>query len=118
MCYSNESYLRNKEQLRINRRKWAKKNPDKIKAFNFKQKLKINYGLSLDAYSKLLNNQNNRCAICEKETKLVVDHCHDSKTVRGMLCFSCNLGLGHFKDDKQLLIKAIDYLDKENKTSF
>ena len=57
------------------------------------------------------------CVICGDSVELVVDHCHSTNKVRGMLCGSCNLGLGKFKDDPQLLEFARIYLlansDKE-----
>ncbi len=50
------------------------------------------------------------CVICGDSTELVVDHCHSTNKVRGMLCGSCNLGLGKFKDDPELLEFARIYL--------
>ena len=50
------------------------------------------------------------CVICGSEEKLVVDHDHASGKVRGMLCNHCNRGLGHFRDDPQLLEFAAQYL--------
>lgn len=50
------------------------------------------------------------CAICGKETKLHIDHCHRTNFVRGMLCFRCNTALGKFCDDPKLLERAADYL--------
>lgn len=51
------------------------------------------------------------CVICgEPGESLAVDHCHKTNKVRGMLCSSCNLGLGKFKDDPQLLEFARIYL--------
>lgn len=60
--------------------------------------------------------QQAKCAICDtkpdKYPGLVVDHCHTTGKVRGLLCTKCNLGLGHFKDNKEALAKAALYLVK------
>jgi hypothetical protein len=50
------------------------------------------------------------CTICGSKEKLVVDHCHKENFVRGMLCNHCNRGLGHFRDDPDLLEFARIYL--------
>jgi hypothetical protein len=65
----------------------------------------------------LLKEQNNSCAICgingeELKRKLSVDHNHETNQVRGLLCNSCNLGLGQFKDSVVFLSYAIEYLER------
>lgn len=53
------------------------------------------------------------CEICKKENpKLVVDHDHDTGEFRGMLCTSCNTGLGKLGDSAERLIMALEYLNK------
>lgn len=54
------------------------------------------------------------CSICGDETNLVVDHCHSTNKVRGMLCNRCNKGLGLFRDDPDLLEFARIYLLASN----
>ena len=54
------------------------------------------------------------CVICGSEEDLVVDHCHKTNTIRGMLCNHCNRGLGHFRDDPELLEFARIYLLSKN----
>jgi hypothetical protein len=51
------------------------------------------------------------CPICSKITdKWVLDHCHITGTFRGYICDPCNLGLGKFKDDPTIVLKALNYL--------
>ena len=50
------------------------------------------------------------CVICGDESNMKVDHCHKTGSVRGVLCNRCNLGLGHFRDDPELLEFARIYL--------
>ena len=75
------------------------------------------YGLCKEDFESMLEGQENKCAICEfefhdesKSTRPHIDHCHDSGSVRGLLCNNCNAGLGQFKDDPGLLSSAIEYL--------
>ena len=57
------------------------------------------------------------CIICGSEEDLVVDHCHEKNIIRGMLCNHCNRGLGHFRDDPELLEFARIYLLSYSKDS-
>jgi hypothetical protein len=72
--------------------------------------LKNRYGITPEQRQQMSDMQGGRCAICGDEAKLDVDHCHSGGHVRGLLCASCNQGLGHFKDDRARLQRAIDYL--------
>lgn len=83
------------------------------------------YRLSENELLKLIEIQNNKCAICKRELNksitdcnnksldLCVDHCHNSKQVRGLLCRDCNLALGMFKDSIEFLKNAINYITNE-----
>lgn len=74
------------------------------------------YGLTQDQYDDMIDAQDNRCAICRKETAgkaLHVDHDHETGRVRGLLCGPCNMGLGHFGDDVDRMADAIRYLKEE-----
>lgn len=52
------------------------------------------------------------CAICGSERRIVVDHNHETKVVRGFLCTPCNTGLGAFYEDAAIMRRAIRYLTK------
>ena len=77
------------------------------------------YKMTEEQYKALLGHQDNRCAICKrafvnaaKRFRPCVDHCHATGEVRGILCGSCNLGIGQFFDSPILLKKAASYLKK------
>ena len=58
-----------------------------------------------------------KCEICNQtitESTCHIDHCHKTNKVRGLLCNTCNKGLGLFKDNIAALSKAILYLEKNN----
>lgn len=75
------------------------------------RKIEREYGLTREQYESLLAEQESRCAVCRQERPLVVDHCHDSGCVRGLLCQDCNKGLGSFKDDPDVLRAATQYVE-------
>lgn len=75
-------------------------------------RLRTEYGLTTEDYENLQVAQQWRCAICEKEKQLIVDHNHSTGKVRGLLCNPCNQALGLFKDDPARLRSAIAYLEE------
>ena len=90
--------------------KWNKNNPEKSLDTRRAVKRKIDFGISREDYEKMLINHNNSCAICKNKIgwEAAVDHCHNSGKVRGLLCRSCNLGLGAFKDNIETIRKEIE----------
>jgi hypothetical protein len=87
------------------------------KKLTFNQKkdisLKKRYGLTLEEFNSIRLSQMNVCAICKKSMKLVVDHCHISGRIRGLLCSNCNTGIGLLREDTDILKSAIDYLNDD-----
>jgi hypothetical protein len=84
------------------------------------------YGLTIAEYGEKLLAQNGVCAICKKpETAkiggkvkpLSVDHAHGTGAVRDLLCATCNHMLGHAREDREILLEAVRYLDKHNPPS-
>lgn len=76
------------------------------------------YCITPEDYNRMRLAQGFCCAACglrESESdNLVVDHCHTSGNVRGLLHRTCNSALGLFRDDAILLRKAAEYLEKYN----
>jgi hypothetical protein len=75
---------------------------------------KRRYGVTQDQFEKMLVDQNNMCKICGNEFKSTkdthIDHCHDTNVVRGILCNNCNMALGQFNDNLDIMENAIKYL--------
>lgn len=77
---------------------------DYYKNYYFKKTIETRYGLSREQFEKL-------CAT-QKRGKLVVDHCHATGQLRGLICHKCNSALGMAKDDPKILENAAAYLRK------
>ena len=106
-------------------REWVEKNPEK--AFN--SHLLRRFGITLDEYNAMLIRQGGVCAVCgelptsvrnrrkgKQRTfiaRLVVDHDHATGMVRGLLCSSCNTGIGALKDEAVTVRAALDYLERK-----
>ena len=99
---------RTKEKVNKRLKKWRKDNPIQYKTQALKR-----FGITGEEYEQMLKEQNGVCKICgngKTDKMLAVDHCHDTGTIRGLLCFRCNTGLGFFHDNIELLQKAKEYL--------
>lgn len=74
----------------------------------------MKYNLTLDQFNDMIQNQNGKCGICNKELgdRFCIDHCHSTGAVRGLLCHSCNSGIGLLGDTSSAVQKALDYLKK------
>lgn len=78
--------------------------------YNYIRLLKLRYGLTLEEYTQLSCAQNNQCKICGRHvSRLCVDH-KEKGSYRGLLCSTCNVGLGMFRDSITYLQSAIKYL--------
>ncbi len=101
----------NKKAINEKKRVWAAANRERRTAYSRLKKT----GVTREQYDGAYLKQAGLCAICSSECsrgyKLAADHCHTTGLFRGLLCCSCNLGLGNFKDNTDLLKKAIGYLN-------
>ena len=75
------------------------------------QRREKTYGLTDEKYQAMFKQQAGACAICGRTGELHVDHCHASGSVRGLLCTSCNNGLGRFRDSPEILRAAAEYVE-------
>jgi Autographiviridae endonuclease VII len=75
--------------------------------------LKRMYGITLEDYNRMYENQKGNCAICKIHYEVLsVDHNHKTSKVRKLLCDLCNKGLGAFADSLERLEQAVEYLKK------
>jgi hypothetical protein len=105
-------------------RKWREANRERDRAYNKAWKTANHdrnlandrlrdYGLTRGDFQQLWDDQDGACAICFAVLEFRsanVDHDHNTKAIRGLLCRECNLGLSNFKDDSDALIRAARYL--------
>jgi hypothetical protein len=110
--------LENPETVAAIQRRSYRKNVESIRA----QKLRLRYGITVAEYEQRLTEQGGTCAVCQGPNTgnsmngkphevFAVDHDHETGAVRGLLCQPCNRGLGNFRDQPELLRRAIDYLN-------
>ena len=95
----------------------SKRTPESQARSSRKHRLKKMYGITEDIYNSMLIQQNYKCQIClkhpeEPNSRLVIDHSHQTGLVRGLLCSKCNAGIGLLCDKMEILEKAINYLKK------
>jgi hypothetical protein len=79
---------------------------------NIRQQVRQRYGLSLNDLAAMKVAQGGVCAICGSPGRLHVDHDHDSGRIRGLLCNRCNLAIGQFGDESELLRQAARYVEE------
>ena len=102
---------RNKpEQYRESRRAHYKSNPDKYRRYSLTK-----YDITVEEYDAMLSGQGDGCACCgvtgnKDGARLFIDHCHETGTIRGIICRKCNSGIGALGDNVEGLRRALAYL--------
>ena len=106
---------KNKEEIAKKANKYRQTAIAKYK--HYVRCLGYNFDTTEEYIRELEDKQKGCCAICgdslvhpKSYRHCAVDHCHDTGEIRGLLCQNCNLGLGHFKDSKERMLNAIEYL--------
>jgi hypothetical protein len=109
---ANAYYAENAVHKREMARQWRT-----TTGYSRKELLRRLYGLTLEEYQVLLSKQHGVCAICSEPPRgkrrfLAVDHDHETGAVRGLLCTTCNVGLGALRDSPVLVQAALTYLEQ------
>lgn len=114
--YNNEPGY--KEKLRKQTKEWYEGNKiQKNKSGNRVKKFRYEtYGTTEEEINKLKEVQEYKCGICKQDLdklsqKYHIDHDHRTGKIRGLLCFKCNIALGHFNDSLDLLYLAVEYME-------
>ena len=105
-------YQRHREKVLAYDRMRKVRDADKYREREIKRK----YGMTAADFAALHAAQGGACGICRttlttENRGTVVDHCHDTGKVRGLLCQGCNRGIGLLKDSAEVLASAIAYLN-------
>lgn len=114
-----EAYLARRRQYV---KAYQNNHPERVAEKDWSYRIKTRFGMTPEQYYKMLERQGGLCAGCgtiPNGKKLAVDHdrscCPQNKScgdcVRGLLCSNCNTALGLLKDDKEVMIRLIGYLD-------
>jgi len=81
--------------------------------YKYWHKIKQKYGITREDWERIRDEQGGRCALCDRKPKeLVVDHCHETGVVRGLVCRGCNVALGRLGDNLESIKRVIEYLER------
>lgn len=123
-----EYYERNREARLVQVKDWAEKNRTRVDRYKREYKrrnpdraradhVRATYNIPPSVEAKWSEEQGHRCLICGRHKsntvhgRLVIDHCHDTGQVRGLLCSRCNTGIGLLMDSPEIMFAAIAYLE-------
>lgn len=119
------------EKRKAYHKKWCEEHPEEMKSYYktyekrrvddawlSSRKLKYHYGITLEDYIRMEEEQDGKCFICgglnDDGKRLYVDHNHTTKKVRALLCRRCNSVIGYANENIETLKSAIGYLEKFN----
>lgn len=113
----------NKDKHKETCKNWYSLNKEKANLKGTDWHYRKHYGITHQYFLELAKQQENKCKICNStlsfnkektNDRAVLDHCHVSNKIRGILCNNCNTSLGKFKDDINILQSAIRYLQENS----
>jgi hypothetical protein len=110
-------YLTHREADAQRRRAWHLAHPERVREYRRRHELRRRYGITPEEYDRLLSEQRGLCALCGRAGNpdvalhpLDVDHDHTTGHVRGLLCTTCNTGLGMLGDTPEAIQRALAYV--------
>lgn len=109
----NSEFSGRKVECKSCQREYANKNyRERPKGYWKNTNLLRNYGITLEQYEQMLDDQGGHCLVCDKTTDLCVDHCHTTNKVRGILCRHHNSALGLVNENIDVMKKLIKYIER------
>jgi len=109
-------HRRNPQAAREARKRSYYKHHARMKDEMYDRWIQKRYGITIKDYKQLEMAQGGRCAICggppSGRGRLHLDHNHSTGRIRGLLCSTCNVGIGGLRDSTDLLMAAVEYLKK------
>jgi len=107
----------NPERHKANVIAWQAANPEKVKVYVKTGKVR-KYGLTLEQFDEFIRACGGRCPLCNVEFVAssrsrecaCIDHCHKSGKVRGVICKRCNIGIGHARENPEILKAWLSYI--------
>lgn len=135
-AYKREVYRRDPEKVLAQNRSWKERNPGYMDFYNRHPKrredrLRRTHGITLEQYTEMWERQDGKCPICLRElpreflsrddwksvpVRPHVDHCHVTDVIRGLLCSTCNQGIGLLREDPEMFARAVTYLSGQYPT--
>ena len=120
--YIRQWAIKNPEKVRANQAKRRAANPEKFKDYGARHRLRVRFGITLEQWKQMFEEQGGLCYICRmpetvvnrlgEPKRLSLDHNHKTGAIRHLLCDHCNRGLGSFRDNPELLREAANYIEQ------
>jgi len=114
-AYNREYRLSHREYFKSKNAEWRFENRERhlayMKKYHADKYHKRYHGIDRKTYEAMCAKQQFLCLVCQRKQRLIVDHCHKTGALRGLLCRSCNTALGLLADNRTLFHRAVLYLD-------